>query len=725
MHEAATTYTETEANAASSLNVRLLQLTRIVWYGLAAFVIGMFVVGTVLRYHDLRRVCFEPAEVCLQTLRLRPINLHDVDSPNDALQFHALFYTIEQVSINVLLWGVAGLIFWRRRDSWMALLIAFWLLTLAPPFAGYAAAQRWPWLLAPVRVMELLGIMCTALFLYIFPTGRFPHPWVRWWALACAGSYLLLLVLPAQVLLAPPLLAGVILALQYGVALLTQVYRYQYQSTSTERQQTRWVLWGIGLTAVLLVTNQTWIGFTWTPDTPITSQSYVHLLIFAIAASLIPVTIGIAVLRHQLFDIDILINRTLVWALLTAFVLGVYFLIVGYVGTLLRWQDSPALSLIAIGIITVAFQPLRMWVQLGVNRLMYGQRDEPYAVMTQLGQRLQATLSADAVCQTIVEMTAKALRLPYAALYLHNDGEPSCCAEWISATAQRKVVVADPITLPVTYQGVIVAELRFVPRQRNEAFSATDWVLLNDLARQAGSAIHAVQLTRDLQRSRERIVTAREEERRRLRRDLHDGLGPALAAQTLQLDAALDLLETSPQAAQNVLFRIKLQTQEVVADVRRLVYDLRPPALDELGVGGAISNFADSITTVQCDVHVSDDVPPLPAAVEVAAYRIATEAITNVVNHAHAQTCVVHIQIEDQRWLIIEVYDDGSGLPSTHQIGVGLRSMRERAEELGGTLRIESASGTGTCVCARLPIVDRHGAVNSNGTTKGRSTRQQ
>jgi signal transduction histidine kinase len=436
----------------------------------------------------------------------------------------------------------------------------------------------------------------------------------------------------------------------------------------------------------------------------------VQVLIFALAASAIPATLGIAMLRYRLFDIDILINRTLVWALLTAFVFGVYFLIVGYIGTLLRWQDSPALSLIVVGIITIAFQPLRVQVQRGVNRLMYGQRDEPYAVMTQLGQRLQATLSADAVFQTIVEMTAKALRLPYAALYLHNDGQPICCAEWISATAQREVVVANPITLPVTYQGATVAELRLVPRQRNENFSSADWVLLNDLARQAGSAIHAVQLTHDLQRSRERIVTAREEERRRLRRDLHDGLGPALAAQTLQLDAVLDLLETSPQAARHLLSRIKLQTQDVVADVRRLMYDLRPPALDELGVGGAISNFADSITTVQCDVHVSDDVPPLPAAVEVAGYRIATEAITNVVKHAHAQTCVVHIQIEDQRWLIIEVCDNGSGLPSTHQIGVGLRSMRERAEELGGTLRIESASGAGTRVCARLPIVDRDGA---------------
>jgi signal transduction histidine kinase len=235
--------------------------------------------------------------------------------------------------------------------------------------------------------------------------------------------------------------------------------------------------------------------------------------------------------------------------------------------------------------------------------------------------------------------------------------------------------------------------------------------LLSNIARQAGAAVHAVQLTAALQRSREHLVTTREEERRRLRRDLHDGLGPTLAGQTLKLDAALDLVEKDPAAAQSMLLDLKSQTQDTVTRIRRLVYDLRPPALDDLGLAGALQAHIYRMEGATNGLHISIDVPdgglpPLAAAVEVAAYRIAQEGLTNIVRHAQAKECQLRLSLleGDTRALYLEIIDDGIGLPRKHRPGVGMNSMRERAAELGGYCVIEPGSGGGTRVLACLPL---------------------
>jgi signal transduction histidine kinase len=214
-----------------------------------------------------------------------------------------------------------------------------------------------------------------------------------------------------------------------------------------------------------------------------------------------------------------------------------------------------------------------------------------------------------------------------------------------------------------------------------------------------------VRLTADLQHSRERLVTAREEERRRIRRDLHDGLGPALASLTLKLDAARNLLARDPATAEALLLELKTQTQTAIADIRRLVYGLRPPALDELGLVSAIREHAArnvSADSLRVSVEAPESLPPLPAAVEVAAYRIALEALTNVARHAQAKNCTVALTIKED--LRLEISDDGVGLPPGHRLGVGLTSMRERAEELGGTCIIERRAASGTRVSATLPL---------------------
>jgi signal transduction histidine kinase len=288
--------------------------------------------------------------------------------------------------------------------------------------------------------------------------------------------------------------------------------------------------------------------------------------------------------------------------------------------------------------------------------------------------------------------------VPYVAVELIDEEGSHVAASLGSAKGGEERV-------PLHYRGELVGELTLGLRLGEGEFSPADRKLLGDLARQAGVAAHAVALTLALQRSRERIVTAREEERRRLRRDLHDGLGPALAGVALQLDAAATLVERDPTAVDEQLVRLRDQTQDVIADIRRLVYELRPPALDELGLLGALREQA---ARLDGGLHVTvdgpDRLPELPAAVEVAAYRIGLEALTNVVRHANARACTVRLAANGTGALDLEIADDGNGLDPDRRAGVGLGSMRERAAELGGTCTIEPRREGGTLVRAQLPL---------------------
>jgi signal transduction histidine kinase len=330
---------------------------------------------------------------------------------------------------------------------------------------------------------------------------------------------------------------------------------------------------------------------------------------------------------------------------------------------------------------------------------MYGDRDDPYAVLSGLGQRLESTLAPDSVLPTIVETIAQTLKLPYAAI---SFGE----ADSDKVTVAYGLPQPHTLALPLRYQHDLIGHLHVARRSPDEPFTPAEQHLLNDIARQIGLAAHNVRLTADLQHSRERLVTAREEERRRLRRDLHDGLGPKLAGQTLKLEAALDSLDGEIETARALLKETLAESQTVIAEIRRLVYDLRPPALDQLGLLSAVREQAAQyqLKGLQITVCVPETLPALPAAVEVAAYRIIQEALTNVARHAQARTCTVSLVLGKD--LEIEICDDGRGFPSGARAGVGLSSMRERAEEIGGSWVIEARERGGTRVTAKLPITN-------------------
>jgi signal transduction histidine kinase len=524
----------------------------------------------------------------------------------------------------------------------------------------------------------------------LFPDGRWVPRWSRWLVLAGvvsaandafspAGSLMEALELPFALAV-------------YGGLLAAQVIRYRRHSTVLQRQQTKWLLYGVGLFVFNIVVAL--VAFV----SGLFERYQVAVVLTCYGSTmLMVVAIGFGILRYRLFDIDLIINRTLLYGGLTASVVAIYAVIVGGLGALLRTQ-SVAISLLAAGVLAVAFQPLRARLQRGVNRLLYGERDEPYTVLAQLGRRLDASLSPETVLPTIAETVAATLRLPYVAIVLAQDG-----AETVAAQSGSRPAVSVE-TVPLTFQGEQVGQLLIAPRPGEPGLSGVDRRLLHDLARPAGVAAHAVRLNAALQRSRAQLVTAREEERRRLRRDLHDGLGPALASQALTVDTASLLLERDPQTAAALLQEVKSQSQLAVAEIRRVAYALRPPTLDDLGLAGALRDAANRYagTGVEVQVDVPDTLPPLPAAVEVAAYRIAQEALTNVARHARARRCVVTLTVGEL--LEFTVSDDGSGIPDSRRAGVGLVSMRERAEELGGACVVGPNPGGGTRVVARLPL---------------------
>jgi two-component system, NarL family, sensor kinase len=481
-------------------------------------------------------------------------------------------------------------------------------------------------------------------------------------------------------------------------------------SRGEERQQLKWFAYATTFVVAVFVSDNAIYSFL--PHEAMERALDAALTVLTpVTLAFLPLATGLAILRYRLYDIDLIINRTLVYGALTTLVVGLYALIVGGTSVLFQARANFLTALLATGVIAVLFQPLRGWLQRGVNRLTYGQRDEPYVVVAQLGRRLENTLAPEAMLPAIIETVAVALKLPYAAIALNRGDD-------LHIEAVYGTPVDAALTLPLIYQAETIGQLTLGPRQRGETFTPADRRLLKDLARQIGVAAHAVQLTADLQRSRERLVSAREEERRRLRRDLHDGLGPTLAALALKSTTISELIPTDPSAATRLSNDLYADIRATVSEIRRLVYSLRPPALDDLGLVAALRECATHSTRssqadagsergegLRVSVEAPDHLPPLPAAVEVAVYRIVQEALTNVVRHAQSRTCLVRLALaEGAERLDLVISDDGVGLPLERPIGVGLLSMRERAAELGGACVVESLPGAGTRVHAWLSI---------------------
>ena len=437
--------------------------------------------------------------------------------------------------------------------------------------------------------------------------------------------------------------------------------------------------------------------------------------IFGVVLLPLPAAIAVAILHHGLYDLRRTAHHTLLWLTMSAAVAGIYAAVVITVAALAPDHHAWWPSALAAALAALLLIPLRDKLQRGVTRVVYGRWHEPYEVLAGLGQDLEAAADIDRLLDAAVAELTTGLDLrdvsvrdlDGTAVTGTGGAAPAAGAPRSAATAVPGTIAgANPGTasIPLLAYGTPAGSLTY--RAPDRQLSAAEERLLHDLARQLGGALHARQLRQDLQRARERLVLAREEERRRLRRDLHDGIGPALAGLTLKTETARALLPPGSDGASRQLHDLSEEIRCTVVDVRRLVEGLRPPALDELGLAGACAQAIERLTAgagLAASVDACDDLPALPAAVEVAAYRIVVEAVTNTVRHARAHHCRVSITCTPAG-LAVEVTDDGTGLAAAGQPGHGLAIMRERAEELGGTVTVRDGS-PGVTVQARLPAV--------------------
>lgn len=683
-----------------------LPIARVAWVALAVLMFVVVLIGTPGYFRDLVESCAQcttapGAPGFAQSWTTDPISG----------QVHAIWAIAFEYLLVASFMAVATLLYRRRGTDPLALLTAFWLLTFCSIFTG---TTEWVTTSSPAGflaggLLRAIGGAASFTVFYLFPSGTFVPRWTRWAAAIWALGNLVGNFVPQGSLLheGGPVF-GLFLLIAFPTSVGAQVYRFRKVSDAQQRQQAKWMVLGfaLGLTGLFLdvMLIAPYMNAAPTLTLPMllleTTWFYCSLI-------LIPLSVAFAILRYRLWEIDLLINRALVYGLLTTAIILLYIFLVGYLGVLFRTEHSQVISLAVTGLIAVLFQPLRGRLQRSVNHLLYGQRDEPYAVLSLLSQRLQTALDPGTLLGSIVEVLAQALKLPYAAIAIKQE-------EGYRVAATHGAPPASPVSLPLIYQTEQVGELHLATRRPGEVFTPADERLIAEVARQAGAAVNAVRLADDLQRSnqylsvaRERLVNAREEERRRLRHDLHDGLSPALAAFTLKIGAIRRLMHRKPEAAEALLAELGSELDQTIANVRRMVHGLRPPALDQLGLLGALqaraAQFGVEGEGLQVTVDAPDHLPSLPAAVEVAAYLVAQEALTNVARHAGVTTCLLRLQLDDNELSII-VEDHGRGLPPERKAGVGLLSMRERCSELGGSWSATPVAGGGTRIHAALPV---------------------
>ncbi|MET7395872.1 sensor histidine kinase [Dactylosporangium sp. NPDC005572] len=559
------------------------------------------------------------------------------------------------------------------------------------------------------------------LLLVFYPDGRLPSGRWRWAAIGSLGATA---IMPVTILFAPTRIADslgdpmprsvahiqidllavplpdqvwtVLLRVGYAMLPLSMlipfaiVIRRYRLATGLERTRMRWLVWA-GVVDVLVMLSSAALP-----------QSVTGAALF-VAVGVTGFAIAVGVLKPKLFDIDRLLGGTVLYGALATVVVVVDAGVLALVALLpgADGQSAGAARFVGLLVVLLVYGPLRNRLWRLVQRVVLGQRHDPYRVVSGLAEQLERTDSPEDQLLAVARSVAEAFNSPYVAVEVHRTGGTLLAEHGIAPPATQ--------TLPITYRDETVGRLILAAGDPRTALSPRDERLLADVVRQAAAAARASDLAAELQRSRERLVGAREEERRRVRRDLHDGLGPALGGVALRIDTARNLLrgKDGTANADAMLRQARDDVATALADVRRLVHDLRPPALDDVGLAGAVGQVAQRLRTPGLTTTVEpagpDELDDLPAAVEVAAYRIASEALANVARHAAARTCVVRFR-RDGRTLLVEVADDGTGIAPGTPSGVGLVSLRERAAELGGRCEIECPATGGTVVRAYLPL---------------------
>jgi signal transduction histidine kinase len=472
------------------------------------------------------------------------------------------------------------------------------------------------------------------------------------------------------------------LSLPLGVAVL---FARQRRASGRERLQLRWLLWAA-------ITCLAVFGIAMT-----LRSGWVVTIALVVALAVTGVSIAIGILDPEVGDVDALMGGTVVWAAVAAIVVALDLVLVTVLNAVMGDRlDQRDVTLFVLLVAVTAYGPLRAWLGAGVRRALVGRRGDRYAVVADLAARLEEHPDVRAQLPALAAEVASAFKLGYVRVEVFGHAGGTVAATHGSRPAEVREV-------PIRYGADEVGRLELPARGVRSMLSKRDQALLFDVVRQAAMAVRSARLAADLQESREQLVLAREDDRRRIRRDLHDGLGPVLGGVAMRLDAAGNALERDPEMARRLVAQSRQDITDALADVRRLVHGLRPPALDDLGLLAALDQQAERLSSAELAVTVdAEAVPALSAAVEVAAYRIASEALANTARHARARRAAVRL-VGGPGSLLVEVSDDGAGIDPDVVAGVGLRSIRERAEELGGRTEITCPPVGGTRVRAWLP----------------------
>jgi signal transduction histidine kinase len=553
------------------------------------------------------------------------------------------------------------------------------------PLAAWVAwVGGWSWTVA--------FVLAPTVVLTLWPSGRAPGPRRLLVAAGAAVTGLVVLIyassdqaMPTDVAhlgqpvawhsvqaLAPTVMP-VILACVIGC--LALAVRRLVRAVSPEREQLGWYL---------VITVAFFACSVWLP--PLTDAVLQPLLILAL---------GWALLWYGLVDLRLALRRTLVYGVLTIGVAAVYAVVTGVLSA--HVPAGPLPDLAAAAVVAVGLIPFRDLMQRGAERLVYGRQRDPAQAVARVGEGLRR---AGGLLPAVTEAVADALQSPYVAIQDLGGQVLAACGTADAGSVRH--------TESLDYQGVRQGFLVLAARTRGESLDRADLRIVTALAPHVALAVRAAALTAELESSRSQVIAAALAERERLRRDLHDGMGPSLSGISLGLQAAESLLAADPAASGQILARTRAEADQAVTEVRRIIDDLRPDALDQSGLVGALRAYSQLVSargplTVEISAGGPDDVGQarrMDPGIEAAAYRITQEAITNAVRHSGASHCSVGLSFGDA--VGIQIRDNGRGFGPDQADGVGLASIRRRAESCGGTLAI-STSAAGTCLTVRLP----------------------
>jgi signal transduction histidine kinase len=506
------------------------------------------------------------------------------------------------------------------------------------------------------------------------------------------------------------------------------------------RQQARVLLVGIWL-GLGAFTYFVWMPFSLhfsPPGDPPWNWSFPLTIIY-------PLSIAYAVLRYQLFDIRVVIRKGLIYSLLTTTLTGLFLalsLLSGYLFQWLTGRESLTVALIPALMVAFLFQPVRGRIQTIVDRAFFRHQVEFRHAMAAFGQELSTLRTRPEVIHLVLTTVRNAMGVDDVRIYLpqgdsasltpagNGSGSPlpldGALVAWLSGARRPLVAVPDSdqpeiqelgdadlhLAIPLLISDSLQGVLALGEKRSGEPYNPEDLETLSMLAHSAALALDNARLHEQrmaiMRQQLARVTAAQEDERQRIARELHDGVGPTLASMNLRLRTARKLLERDQEAAARELDELATLSQENVRDIRRMIYDLRPAALDKLGLVPALRDYLNRCSREHTiEIRFSaDNGDRLAGPAETTLFRIVQEAVNNVVRHANARGVEVSLaQVDGQ--LALTVSDDGQGFdPAAPRSGrhVGLWSMRERIEQLGGRFELSSRPGAGTVLCAWLPL---------------------